>query len=89
LWRHHLGPVEPPLRLRQISYGETGAMQYPHHEDRAPETDLERYLEEASALLSAVPVKADHMVAPQAHALSEDFEHLRWFDRPAACSSPG
>jgi len=43
-------------------------MQYPHHEDRAPETDLERYLEEASALLSAVPVKADHMVAPQAHS---------------------
>ena len=44
MWRHHLGPVEPPLRLRQISYDEIGAMQYPHHDDRAPETDLERYL---------------------------------------------
>ena len=32
MWRHHLGPVEPPLRLRQISYDENGAMQYPHHE---------------------------------------------------------
>ena len=26
LWRHHLGPAEPPLRLRQISYDESGIM---------------------------------------------------------------
>ncbi|MGZ4518557.1 MAG: aminotransferase class V-fold PLP-dependent enzyme, partial [Mycobacteriaceae bacterium] len=38
LWRHHDGPAEPPLRLRQIRYDENGAMQYPHHDDRAPET---------------------------------------------------
>ena len=85
LWRHHLGPAEPPLRLRQISYDENGAMQYPRHEDRAPEAELERYLEEASALLSAAPAQADHTRAHHAHALSEDFEHLRWFDLPAAC----
>src|SRR5664279_3975420 len=28
LWRHHLGPAEPPLRLRQISYDESGVMRY-------------------------------------------------------------
>jgi len=84
-WRHHLGPAEPPLRLRRISYDESGAMRYPLHHDRAPETELERYLQEASALLAVTPRPADHPEDAQPHAVSEDFEHLRWFDLPAAC----
>jgi selenocysteine lyase/cysteine desulfurase len=88
LWRHHLGPVEPPLRLRQVSYDEHGIMQYPHHDDRAPETDLKTYLEEASLLLSAPrpPVRAPTGLT---QTQSEDFEHLRWFDLPPACLTPG
>lgn len=35
LWRHHLSPAEPSLRLRQMRYDENGAMQYPHHDDPA------------------------------------------------------
>src|SRR5450755_2076005 len=88
MWRHHLGPVEPPLRLRQISYDENGAMQYPHHENRAPETDPERYLKEAITILKGPRAQPDHSIAQRPLTLSEDFEHLRWFDLPTACLSP-
>ena len=60
-------------------------MRYPLHHDRAPETELERYLQEASALLAVTPRPADHPANAQPHAVSEDFEHLRWFVLPAAC----
>ena len=82
LWRHRNGPVEPPLRLSQVSYGTDGAMDYPHHEERAPESELKRYLEEGAAILAdAVPTYGD----PDPGSLSEDFEHLRWFELPAVC----
>jgi selenocysteine lyase/cysteine desulfurase len=85
LWRHHLGPAEPPLRLRQISYDESGVMRYPVHHDRAPETELERYLQEATTLLADAPGPTDRSAGAQPGAVSEDFEHLRWFDLPATC----
>ena len=46
LWRHRNGPVEPPLRLSQLSYDADGVLRYPHHEDRAPESALRTYLVE-------------------------------------------
>jgi selenocysteine lyase/cysteine desulfurase len=85
LWRHHLGPAEPPLRLRQIAYDEAGAMQYPKHDNSAPETELKRYLDEATALLSARTPHADQPLTANARVVSEGFEHLRWFDLPAVC----
>ena len=82
LWRHRAGAVEPPLRLAQISYGADGAMVYPHHEDRAPESELKVHLDEGAAILAAaVPVPLD--VAPG--GVSADFEELRWFELPAVC----
>ena len=81
-------PSSFPLRLRQISYDENGAMRYPHHNNRAPETDLERYLKEATRLLTGPRAQRDHAVAQHPMTLSEDFEHLRWFDLPTACLSP-
>jgi len=57
-------------------------MQYPRHRDRAPETELRRYLEEAKAVLeAATPATAEHGEV----LVSEDFEHLRWFDLPPVC----
>jgi len=88
VWRHHSGPIEPPLRLHQISYDEHGAMQYPHHQDRAPDTELERYLEAATTILAGSRPPPDEPVAQHPPTVSEDFEHLRWFDLPAACLSP-
>ena len=86
LWKHRHGPVEPPLRLHQIRYAPDGTMQYPKHDDRAPESELKRYLEEGAAVLAAA--EPPDLSAPVVDT-SEDFEHLRWFELPAECVSGG
>jgi selenocysteine lyase/cysteine desulfurase len=85
LWRHHLGPVEPPMRLRQISYDAHGVMHYPHHDDRAPESELAQYLEQASRLLSGARPPDAEPGTDLAAATTRDFDQLRWFDLPAVC----
>jgi hypothetical protein len=82
VWVHRRGTVEPPLRLSQISYGADGAMEYPRHDDTAPETALATYLQEGAALLAATS-PPDLSVLPD--SVSDDFEHLRWFDLPKVC----
>lgn len=83
LWRHRNGPVEPPLRLRHLHYDAvTGALVVPSlAHDRAPESALAGYLDEARSLFSHSTGSLDDTPA----GLSEDFEHLRWFDLPAVC----
>ncbi|HEV2886932.1 MAG TPA: aminotransferase class V-fold PLP-dependent enzyme [Jatrophihabitans sp.] len=101
LWRHRRGPAEPPLRLGQVSYDETGTMSYPHQQDRAPESELRRYLDEAiqrfaaaeaAALAQATALAAidpaDRVAEPAARFVSQDFELLRWFELPAGCLLP-
>jgi selenocysteine lyase/cysteine desulfurase len=81
LWRHEDGPVEPPLRLAQLAYDSRGVLTFPRHQERAPESVLEGYLAEAEALFASLPEPdAVHV----ADGVSADFEHLRWFDLPAA-----
>jgi selenocysteine lyase/cysteine desulfurase len=86
LWRHRDGPVEPPLRLAQVSYDETtGAMTYPRHDEPVPESALPGYLDEARAIFGRA-VADDTSHAPvTAGLLSADFDHLRWFELPAVC----
>lgn len=84
LWRHKDGPVEPPLRLTHVSYDENGVLTFPHHDDTAPVTALAGYLEEAEALFASLPDpyangEPDHVAN---HTVTDDFEHLRWFDLP-------
>jgi hypothetical protein len=88
LWRHRRGLVEPPLRLSQVSYDETGAMRYPYHHNRAPESDLARYLTDGAAILAATDMlnTADAALTPG--VVSSDFEHLRWFELPEVCLAP-
>ena len=81
LWRHEDGPIEPPMRLSQLSYDEDGRLTYPHHDDTAPESVLAGYLAEAEALFASLPEPGTEHVAD---IVSVDFEHLRWFDLPAA-----
>ena len=83
LWRHRLGPVEPPLRLAQLSYDPaTGELVRPALDvARAGEDALAGYLTAARAVFEASASGA--ATEPVAGALSEDFEHLRWFDLPA------
>ncbi len=87
LWRHRHGPVEPPLRLRQIYYDTDGEMQYPHLEDHAPESELQNYLLQARQILAGRPAPGVQSGECDRLPLSEDFEHLRWFELPAACLS--
>lgn len=87
LWLHRLGPVEPPLRFDQLGYDDDGALTYPRRIERAPESALEGYLEQAAALFASLP-DPDTAGGYPPHAaderLSDDFEHLRWFDLPPA-----
>ena len=80
LWRHRRGPVEPPLRLTQVHYDADGVMRYPHHEDRAPESVLPEYLEQARRLFAAAPDPGRDQAL-----VSAGFDQLRWFELPAAC----
>jgi len=82
LWRHKGGLVEPLLRLTDLSYDPaTGALRHPRHEDRAPESALAGYLEEARRLAEARPGWSE--ATPK--GLSADFEALRWFELPKEC----
>src|ERR1035438_6608880 len=82
LWRHRRGPAEPPLRLGQVRYDPQGRIQYPRHHDRAPESELRRYLTEARTLLEAATPAS---VEPVDGLVSAAFQQLRWFDLPPLC----
>jgi len=87
LWRHRSGAIEPPLRLHMLRYDTDGRLYYPRHQQRAPESELDRYLAEGAATLAAAepPAGGDDEVRG---LVSADFEHLRWFDLPATCLAP-
>lgn len=86
LWRHRNGPVEPPLRFAQLTYGPDGDLAFPRHDDRAPATVYADTLAEARAMFAALP-ETDAGTASVAAQLGDEFEHLRWFDLPAECLS--
>ena len=84
LWRHRRGPVEPPLRLADLSYDPaTGELVRPLiGHATAPEDALADYLAAASERFAAAPgwtPDGDRLAS-----LSAEFEHLRWFDLPLA-----
>jgi hypothetical protein len=90
LWRHERGPIEPPLRLSQLAYDAHGSLTFPRHHDRAPESALEGYLEQAAVLFDSLPDPYEGGEPPHVadDRVSEDFEHLRWFDLPAESLLP-
>ncbi|WP_116115754.1 aminotransferase class V-fold PLP-dependent enzyme [Austwickia chelonae] len=84
-WRHQAGPVEPPLRLSMLDWDE-GRLTYPSSHVTAPERALAGYLEEAQKIFTAAAEDPER--DPQSWgtpAASAEFEHLRWFELPAAC----
>ncbi|MBW3085182.1 Cysteine desulfurase [Austwickia sp. TVS 96-490-7B] len=84
-WRHHNGPVEPPLRLSMLDWDE-GRLTYPQQHVTAPERALPGYLDDAKAIFAAA--SADDTHDPATWGLPEtsaEFEHLRWFELPAVC----
>ncbi|HEX2705460.1 MAG TPA: aminotransferase class V-fold PLP-dependent enzyme [Candidatus Lustribacter sp.] len=87
-WRHRKGPVEPPLRLRQVRYVD-GRLTFPRQEARAGEDALAGYLSEARAILES---RYDGPVQSPDARVSADFDQLRWFELPQASlveTSPG
>jgi hypothetical protein len=80
LWRHRAGPIEPPLRLDQVGYDASGAMSYPRFDDRAPESALAGYLDEARVLFRAHAGMLGAGAALAPSPVSEEFEQLRWFE---------
>ena len=86
LWKHRDGPIEPPLRLSQLSYDHSGQLRFPRHDDRASEGAYSEAFAAANMLLQAIPETGavDGDIVAQ---LGDDFEHLRWFELPAECLS--
>ncbi|MHB9863890.1 aminotransferase class V-fold PLP-dependent enzyme [Streptomyces sp. YIM S03343] len=81
-WRHHAGPVDPPLRLTDVRYGAEGPPAAPGARRRTlGEEALAGQLADARALLVARPGRLDE--GPT--GLPEDFERMRWFPLPPGC----
>jgi selenocysteine lyase/cysteine desulfurase len=83
IWRHRRGLPDPPLRLADISYDAQGRMAYPRQHASAGEDVLSGYLDEAKVIMAEAD--APDLSGAPAGLVSEDFEHLRWFDLPAGC----
>ena len=83
LWHHRGGTVEPPLRLADVSYDDTGAMTYPRHGSTAPVAALAGYLDLGRQILAA----ASPPDLAAAH-VSDDFDQLRWFELPEDSYTP-
>jgi hypothetical protein len=82
IWHHRDGPSDPPLRLTDVHIDPDGGISYPAAPDRAPESALAGYLEEARELLAARATRAQ---PSRPGIVSEDFEALRWFELPSEC----
>ena len=88
LWRHRDGPIEPPLRLKDLAYDMGGHLRYPDEHHRAPLSSLPDYLVEARRLMATARlVEGGGTEDPRPQGVSDEFESLRWFDLPDACLS--
>jgi len=88
--------------VAQLHYAEDGQLSYPRHDDRAPEGELRRYLEQAVPGSKRVPPAGDPTVGEPAvgepavgepmtgpTGLSAGLEELRWFDLAAGLPGRG
>jgi selenocysteine lyase/cysteine desulfurase len=79
IWTHRAGVVEPPLRLGAITYDEQG-MHAPTSQLAADESLLQQHLLDGAKILTEA--REPDLTPPP--SVSADFEHLRWFELPAA-----
>jgi hypothetical protein len=64
-------------------------MRYPQRDDNAPESHLADYLTEAAVVFAAAQQRGTADGPAPAGIVSDDFEHLRWFELPESCLAPG
>jgi selenocysteine lyase/cysteine desulfurase len=79
-WRHREGVVEPPIRLRDITYAADGHLTLARENLTGGEELLAQHLVDAAEIVAAA---APLDLTGGRAKLSADFEHLRWFDLPA------
>jgi len=79
LWMHRMGIAEPPMSLQDLTY-EDGLLDYEIHRSTEPESVLEDYLKYARYIFEEAELGDGEEPGPL--ALSDDFEHLRWFPLP-------
>jgi selenocysteine lyase/cysteine desulfurase len=84
LWRHRKAPPKPAVRLSAVSYADDGSMRYPAPGDVAAPPSLGDCLDEARKILESLP-DPEPDDSDDAVRVSAEFEHLRWFELPAAC----
>ena len=63
-----------------LAYSDSGELVYPKKHDRAPESELENYLQYAATLVGSLP---DPTLVDTETGMSADFDLLRWFDLSA------
>jgi selenocysteine lyase/cysteine desulfurase len=86
LWRHRRGPVEPPLRLRDLGCDDQGRLQASSAHPTASDAALPGYLDQARRLLASRAPAGDGVGdGGSLPGLSADFEALRWFVLPREC----
>ena len=88
LWHHRLGGGEPPVRLADIHWDESGAMTHPSPGGRESAPSLQTCLDLARRLVATPPQRAP---APDAHrhtCLDDLPPALLWFDLPPVCLTP-
>lgn len=79
LWIHRMGVAEPPMSLFDLDYSK-GELSYDLHRSTEPESVLEDYLKYARYICEEADLGDGE--EPGSLALSDDFEHLRWFPLP-------
>jgi selenocysteine lyase/cysteine desulfurase len=84
LWRHHLGPTEPPLRLGEVVLDDGGLRWAARHEI-AGEEALAGYLAQGRAMLDGLD--GSDCADEAGPDYTPGFEELRWFELPAVCRS--
>jgi selenocysteine lyase/cysteine desulfurase len=84
LWRHRDGAIDPPLRLTDLRYDDTGPLKHPVAHRTAPESALAGYLDAARELLDRRSPSPEELAESSA-GLTADFESLRWFPLPRRC----
>ncbi len=80
-WRHRRGAPAPPRRLSDLSY-RGGRLEYRARRATEPEWVLSSYLDEAERVVERVLDDCRRRPPIEDPALSQNFEHLRWFFLP-------
>jgi len=78
-WAHRRGVVDPPLRLGDVTYDDAG-IHAPTSRPTGGEEMLPQQLREGAEILRTAP---EPDLTPPTD-VSDDFEHLRWFDLPSS-----